>query len=156
VSQGTGIVNILVSDATGIVGSILASMPGASNIGALLNLPTPSSKPAPTTSEPQEFLPQSSLHNTSATVSSQQHNITSAPSLNTTVPRPTSTTGSSCPQMTTTSCPPAKTETCTVTESWHMTHYEKTATFFSFAGVYTVTCTETIRCVPQFVSSGSC
>jgi hypothetical protein len=121
---------------------MLAGMTGASNIGALSDLPSPSNTKLSMTSEPQEFLPQSNLHNSSTAVA--LHNITSAPSLNTTVPKPTSTTGSACPPPTTcTTCPPASTNTCTVTETWHMTHYETTATLFSFANVYTVTCTET-------------
>lgn len=152
VSQGDGIVNGLASDASGIVASILAIISGASNIGVLSILPTPT-----TTSEPQEFLPQSNLHSSSTTTSSQQQNITSAPSLNTTVSNPTATTGSLCPSPTTcTLCPPAQTETCTVTERWHMTQYEKTETLFSFADVYTVTCTETIKCVFKFMSLNFC
>lgn len=139
VSQGAGIVGIIVGDATSVVGNALAGITGASNIGALSNLLSSTSKPAASTSGPQEFLSQSNMHN-----SSSQHNITSAPSLNTTIPKPTATIGSSCPA--------ATTETCTVTETWHMTKYEKTATFFTFADVYTVTCTETIRCVNNFQS----
>jgi len=47
-------------------------------------------------------------------------------------------------------CESQSTVTCTVTETWHSTHYDSTATLYSFLNDLTVT--ETIKCVgcPNF------
>ncbi|KAH8596810.1 hypothetical protein B0O99DRAFT_704995 [Bisporella sp. PMI_857] len=44
-----------------------------------------------------------------------------------------------CPPVVTPTCPEHVTFTCYVTETWHSTHYESTATFFSFMSAITIT-----------------
>ncbi|KAI9052078.1 hypothetical protein LZ554_004331 [Drepanopeziza brunnea f. sp. 'monogermtubi'] len=81
------------------------------------------------------------------TTPSLPFNITSAPSLSNAASSTAAT--SSCPSASScTVCPPPTTETCTVTETWHSTHYEETATLFSFVAAVTATSIETVSVCP--------
>ena len=70
------------------------------------------------------------------TLPSPQANLTKPPSV-------ASITSMSCP--TSTPCYSQLTSTCFITETWHSTHYESTATLYSFMNAITITCTETVR-----------
>ena len=147
VDQATGVVGGIVSAATDIVGSLLAgtgvsgvtSMPGGErNTSTGMNVTAVLSRTA------------SGLNRSST--SSMPFNITSAPVLQQVPLTSTTTACASIPPCT--ACPAPKTETCTVTETWHSTHYESTATLFSFVAAFTYTCTETVRYVIFFTDYG--
>ena len=145
INQATSIVAGIIGDATSIVGSMLAEATNPSKIGVLSNITTVSNSSSSTSREPQEFLPQSALCKSCGSLNS--HNITTAPS-----PSANTSALATLGHSTTappTPCPTPITETCTVTETWHSTHYAETATFYSFIANLTVTCTETIRYVPE-------
>lgn len=154
VNNATSVIDQIVSAATALVGSILAEATGnVSNIGVLPSSALSSltqtvlpltSTPASTTG-PQEFLPQTGLNNSTRPTTSLPFNITLSPMATSSVNIAASQMVSSCSATFMPSCPPPVTSTCTVTETWHSTHYEATATLFSFIAAYTVTCTETVR-----------
>ena len=140
VDQATVVVGGIVSAATDIVGSLLAGTgaPGiTSTSGGERNTSVGTNKTACLSRTSSRF-------NTSST-SSVPFNITSAPALKELPLTYAITTCASIP--TCTACPAPKTETCTVTETWHSTHYESTATLFSFVAAFTYTCTEIVRYV---------
>ncbi|PBP16781.1 WSC domain-containing protein [Diplocarpon rosae] len=143
-NQATGIVGSIVSAATGIVGSLMSNT---------VNAGTTFSK----TIGSGVFISglgnssQAGFTNASLPVnltSALPFNITSAPNLSGTALL-TAAPSATCPSVPSCSaCPAPDTETCTVTETWHSTHYEETATFFSFVAASTVTCTETVSLCP--------
>ncbi|KAH6720544.1 hypothetical protein BKA61DRAFT_236772 [Leptodontidium sp. MPI-SDFR-AT-0119] len=141
VDQATGVVGGIVSAATSIVGSLMAGTGAAGSISAVggdRNSSASGNSTAGITKSAPGL-------NASSSTSSLAFNITSAPVLKE-VPSTSATTA--CASMPTyTACPAPSTETCTVTETWHSTHYESTATLFSFVAAFTYTCTETVRYV---------
>ncbi|KAL2060580.1 hypothetical protein VTL71DRAFT_9221 [Oculimacula yallundae] len=144
VDQATGLVGGIVSAATGIVGSLIAGTgsPGSpsAEVGGM-NASTGGNVTAATTK-----VASTSGLNVSSSTSSMAFNITSAPTLN----QSSAATASICASSPTcTACPAPRTETCTVTETWHSTHYESTATLFSFVAAFTYTCTETVSFCPK-------
>ncbi|PVH84054.1 hypothetical protein DL98DRAFT_652099 [Cadophora sp. DSE1049] len=143
VDQATGVVGGIVSAATGIVGSLLAGT-GASGITSTVAAERNASVGVNATAILSKT---ASGLNVSSSTSSMAFNITSAPSLK--EPSSTSATTACASMPTCTSCPAPKTETCTVTETWHSTHYESTATLFSFVAAFTYTCTETVSICPK-------
>ncbi|CZT05812.1 uncharacterized protein RCO7_03951 [Rhynchosporium graminicola] len=154
VDQATGVVAGIVSAATGIVGSLIAGTgSGAANITSAVGGSITSSVGGHMTASARGNLTSMASNmtstralNVSSSTSSMAMDITSAPVLNMT----TSTSATICASSPTcTACPAAKTETCTVTETWHSTHYESTATLFSFIAAFTYTCTETISVCPK-------
>jgi hypothetical protein len=155
VQQATSIVGGILADATSIVGSILAAATSPSNIGVLPDANSkysmngtaslPSSLMPSTMSEPQECLPQSvlcSTCNSSRLTFPYDTTTLTTQCLSVSFASATSWLGSS---STTPSCPNMITETCTVTETWHSTHYDETATLYTFIANTTVTRTETVR-----------
>ncbi|KAK0113372.1 hypothetical protein ONS95_013626 [Cadophora gregata] len=141
VDQATGVVGGIVTAATGIVGSLLAGT-GASGLPA-----ADSGERNASTSATTGLAKTTSGLNATSSTSSMAFNITSAPVLK---EFPSTSATSTCPSIPTcTACPAAKTETCTVTETWHSTHYESTATLFSFVAAFTYTCTETVSVCPK-------
>ncbi|KAH7327019.1 hypothetical protein BKA65DRAFT_509741 [Rhexocercosporidium sp. MPI-PUGE-AT-0058] len=143
VDQATGVVGGIVSAATSIVGSLMAGTGAAgstSAVGERRNASAGGNSTAGITRSPSGL-------NSSSSTSSMAFNITSAPVL--TDPPSTSGTTACASIPTCTACPAPSTETCTVTETWHSTHYESTATFFSFVAAFTYTCTETVSVCPK-------
>ncbi|PBP26762.1 WSC domain-containing protein [Diplocarpon rosae] len=143
-NQATGIVGSIVSAATGIVGSLMSN---PVNVGATFSK----------TIGTGVFISgsgnstQAGVTNASLPVnltSALPLNITSAPNLSGTSLL-TAAPSATCPSVPRcTACPAPRTETCTVTETWHSTHYEETATFFNFVAASTVTFTETVSLCP--------
>ncbi|KAH7379919.1 hypothetical protein BKA64DRAFT_686653 [Cadophora sp. MPI-SDFR-AT-0126] len=143
VNQATGVVGGIVSAATEIVGSLLAGT-GPSGITAAGGIERNASMGVNATAILSRT---TSGLNVSSATSSMAFNITSAPVLK---GPPSNSAATTCASMPTcTACPAPKTETCTVTETWHSTHYESTATLFSFVAAFTYTCTETVSVCPK-------
>ncbi|KAF8855806.1 hypothetical protein BDZ45DRAFT_746095 [Acephala macrosclerotiorum] len=154
INQATGVVGGVVNAANSIVGNMVAGAMSASNTGllsstaALLsnNSKTASSGESSHASTTELLLSQTALNSSHASTA-LPHNLTSSPLISSAASKSVLPMAPSCSTMPAcTSCPAPVTSTCTVTETWHSTHYESTATLFSFVPAFTVTCTET--CMP--------
>ncbi|CZR56182.1 uncharacterized protein PAC_06070 [Phialocephala subalpina] len=157
INQATGIVGGVVNAANSIVGSMVAGAMSTSNTGILSsegavlsnNKTALSGGSSPgSTSESLLSQIQTALRSSHASAA-LPYNITSAPPLSSATSKSVLPMAPSCSTMPTcTSCPAPVTSTCTVTETWHSTHYDSTATLFSFVAAFTVTCTETVSVCP--------
>lgn len=118
--------------------------------GSMNQNPTSLSKsPSLPTSNALGYSSQTSGNNYSAPTSPIPSNMLSSSQGN--IP-PTSTYCAPPPPVPTSSstrssstCPTSGAIICTVTETWHSTHYESTATMYSFMNTLTITYTETAR-----------
>jgi hypothetical protein len=136
-NEATAVAGVVVNDGTSVAedssAATATNLPVALNTTSALNTSFP-------TSDPVEFLPQTnicSICNNSLPTPAFSLNVTSLPFA--------TATSTQCPPATNfiPSCYAPPTITCTVTETWHSTHYESTATLYSFLNYYTVT--ETVR-----------
>ncbi|KAI6711692.1 hypothetical protein JHW43_005757 [Diplocarpon mali] len=142
--QATGIVGSIVSAATGIVGSFMS---GTANAGATSSKTSGSGLfTFGSVNSSQAGATNASLH--ANLTSALSFNITSASNLTRAAISTAAPSATCSPVPSGTACPAPSTETCTVTETWHSTHYEETATFFNFVAASTITCTETVSVCP--------